>query len=308
MTPEQLAAEQRAFLILAEKQSAVLLSAEFDALRREISDYLTANLPTEISLAKIEERNFLARFLEEISQFCDVLSIPLAAVALRAQKRVVNFTADSLKRYLPEIKTSIFDADREAIQKLINRTNTGESLEKAFSRLASPVAARAKQELIEGFSLGESSAQIAKRLNNATDFGASRAMTIARTETNEAYRAASREFYRAAEIRQYVWMSALDVRTCWICWHLHGRKFKTKQKVTSHPNCRCTLVPVSKNNKDVETGIERFLRLETGYQKQILGEKRFDLYSRGAEEELESFVGVKTSDSRGWQHFIKPLA
>ena len=68
MTPEQLAAEQRTFLIRTEKQSAILLAAEFDALKREISDYLIATLPGEITLATIEERNFLVRFLDKLTE------------------------------------------------------------------------------------------------------------------------------------------------------------------------------------------------------------------------------------------------
>lgn len=306
MTPEQLSVEQRTVLIDAEKHSAILLAAEFEALKKEISDYLLSTLPGEISLTKIEETNFLAGFLNKLSAEIYLLSFPLSLYIARAQLRVVNFAADSLKRFLPSFKTSIFDPDKEAIQKLINRTQRGDSLQKAFSRLAEPVVLRAKQELIEGFSLGESAPQISRRINDVSEIGLARAMTISRTETNEAYRAASREFYDDASIKQYIWLSTLDVRTCFICWLLHGRKFNSKFKVTAHPNCRCVVCPVTKNTQEVETGSSRFEKLETSYQRQILGEKRFELYRNGVQ--FHSFVGVKTTDEFGLQHFIRPLS
>ena len=305
MTPEQLSAEQRAFLIRSEKQSAILLAAEFDALRREISDYLISNLPGEITLTKIEERNFLVRFLDKLTEEIDILSSPLAAAVARAQKRVINFAADSLKRFLPEIRASIFETDKEAIRQLINRTQRGESLQKAFLRLSEPVALRAKKELIEGFSFGEPVQEIARRINNVSDVGLTRAMTLARTETNEAYRAASRDFYRDADIKKYVWMSVLDVRTCCRCWFLHGKVFRTNKKISAHPNCRCTLVGKLSNTKIV-SGAERFAALNDGYQKQIIGSKRWEMYKQGVS--FDSFFGLRQVEHFGEQVFIKPLA
>jgi|GEM_PF-3323574 len=305
MTPEQLAAEQRAFLIRTEKQSAILLAAEFDALKREISDYLTATLPGEITLAKIEERNFLARFLDKLTEEIDILSSPLAVAVARAQKRVINFAADSLKRFLPEIRASIFETDKEAIRQLINRTQRGESLLKAFSRLSEPIALRTKQELIEGFREGETAANIAARINDVSDVGLTRAMTLARTETNEAYRAASRDFFRDADIKKYVWLSVLDVRTCSRCWFLHGKVFKTKHKVTSHPNCRCTLIP-KQSNIEIVSGAERFAILNEGYQRQIIGSRRLEMYKQGVK--FDSFFDSRQTEHYGEQIFIKPLA
>jgi len=63
---------------------------------------------------------------------------------------------------------------------------------------------------------------------------------------------------------------------------------------------------VTKNTSIVETGIKRFEKLETGYQKQILGEKRFQMYADGFD--LNNFVGSSQSDEFGLQHFIKPLS
>jgi hypothetical protein len=101
-------------------------------------------------------------------------------------------------------------------------------------------------------------------------------------------------------------MAVLDARTCPICWSLHGRIFASDKKVFSHPNCRCTLIPVIKGMKPVETGAEKFAKLQPGFQKQILGPARYELYKSGTE--LNSFIGSAADKEFGEKHFIKPLS
>ena len=120
-----------------------------------------------------------------------------------------------------------------------------------------------------------------------------------------AYRRASVEFYDNAGIVEYRFMSVLDVRTCPICWSLHGRKFKLKVKPNIHVNCRCAIVPVIIGEK-IETGIEKFNKLEPGYQKQILGNKRFELFQNG--NPLKSFIRADKSKEYGTIYKIRNLS
>ena len=306
MTPEQISKLQRDYLILTEKQSAYQLASEFDDLRREITDFLLADLSGQNKLETLYEKKLLGTVLDRLSSFFDNLSGSASSIVERAQKRVINFAANSLKKFLPELSSSIFEPDKPAIRVLIGRTQTGEPLKKLFASMKPAIAEKTKETLIEGFSLGESNQQIARRINNVSGLGYSRALTISRTETNESYRAASRIYIRDAGIQEYVWMAVLDVRTCVICWHLHGQKFTSSKKVFSHPNCRCCLIGVTKNMKPVKTGAELFNNLETGFQKQILGAKRFELFE-AKKFGLNDFVGSKETGEYGKSHFIKSL-
>jgi SPP1 gp7 family putative phage head morphogenesis protein len=297
MTPQQLSELFREFLIRAEKRSAFLLLSEFDKLRDEISQFLIEN---GVQMKDLDE------ILSHIEDAIARRTIRLAQSVTNAQRYVVKAAAKTIGAYLNTPKGSIFEPDLEATQKLIGRTQNNSTLARFFNRLKEPIREAAKEQLIEGFSKGESAGQIAKRMNDVADVGKARALTIARTETNEAYRAASREFLRQADIKKYVWMAVLDARTCVICWSLHGRLFDSDKKVFSHPNCRCTLIPVTKGMKPVETGTEKFAKLQPGFQKQILGQKRFDLYTSGSE--LSSFVGSKEDAEFGRRHFIRPLS
>ncbi|MBX3288441.1 MAG: minor capsid protein [Acidobacteria bacterium] len=290
---EKLAKKLRDFLVRAEKGTALLLNYEFDELQKEIADHIEAN-PADIE--------YLEEILNEIEKLLARRTVRFAAAVENAQKRVVRSTADTLKA---ELHTSVFKPDKPAIKKLIGRTQTGTSLTKFFKRLEPAVREAAKDALIEGFSLGESSDKIARRLNDVTDIGKFHAMTIARTETNEAFRAASRDFYNDAGIKRYVWMSARDPRTCLICWRLHGTIWPTAQKVSAHPRCRCTVIPLLDGQPAPETGEELFAKLEPGYQKQILGPARFELYKAGYR--LSDFVGSEDSEEFGTRHFIRNL-
>ena len=303
MRPQELAKLQRDFLIQTEKQSAILLDAEFEQLKREIAADLMRNLSPQTRTAV---ENFLSEVLRLLSEKYDNMAARSAKIVGRAQSRVINFASRSLQEFLPQVKTSIFSPDREAIRGLVGRTQTDKSLTSFFQRFKPVVAERAKQTLIEAFSAGESDQEIARRLGSVTDTEKFMFLTVSRTETNEAYRAASREFYDAADIRQYVWLAVLDARTCLICWFLHGRKFNSKKKIFSHVNCRCSIVPVIKGQKTIKTGIEHFIELEKGYKKQILGNSRLELFEKGMP--FESFVGIKESEEFGKSYFIKPLA
>lgn len=291
MTLQEFAKIQRDYLIRVEKQSALSLIIEFENLRENISDYLTTNL-NSAAISTIDERTFLEKTLEEINAKIELIRNPFTRIISHGQERVISFASNSLRKFL-DLKTSIFSPDREAVKKLIGRTqDENSSLAKSFSKLKSDVAEKAKLELIEGFEKGESHTSIAARLNKATDLGRWRSLTISRTETNEAYRAASREFYDEGNIKKYIWMAVLDPRTCLICWHLHGRIFKSKIKVFSHPNCRCVLIPYQ--GQKVKTGAEIFANLETGVQKDILGPARFELFKDGTK--LKDFVRNVTND------------
>lgn len=307
MTPQEYAKLQRDYLISTDKESALKMIAEFESLKQDISDYLISNAPREINAETLKEKNFLERILDAVEEKVDNLSSQASSIVARAQSKVVGFARNAFKKFLkeekPEIETSIFEKDKEAIQKLIGRTQTGTTLDKSFQRLKAPIAEKAKAELIEGFTQGESHVQIAKRLTDAAELPRWQAMTIARTETNESYRAATREFYESAEIEKYIWMSVLDPRTCLICWYLHGKIFDSSKKVFSHPNCRCVLVPFT--GQKVKTGEEIFKTLEPGFQKQILGSSRFELYEKNSK--LADFVGTEETEEFGKKHFIKSV-
>jgi SPP1 gp7 family putative phage head morphogenesis protein len=294
MTPEQLAKLLRDFLIRAEKRSALLLLSHFDRIKAELAAYL---IDRGVHPGSIDD------ILNELERQIATRTIRFESIVTDRQDLVIRQVARTLNAYL---KASIFDPDRDAIAKLAGRASDGGSLTRIFDRMKEPVRAAAKEALLNGMAEGLGARQIATKLNKAADLGYGRALTIARTETNEAVRAASREFYSDGGIKRYVWMAVLDARTCMICWRLHGKIFNSRKKVFSHPNCRCVLVPLIDGRQRVETGVERFKELEPGYQKQILGPTRYELFKSGAG--FQDFVGSKNTREFGQKYSIRPLS
>lgn len=305
MTPKEFAKLQRNYLIRTEKQSAVLIASEFEAVKRDLQKFLIENARREATIKNLYADSFLERLLLFIDNQLDFLSIPFSRIVSRGQKLVINFTSKILADYL-SLDASIFSPDKEAIRILIGRTQTGETLQKYFLRMKPEIAEKAKQTLIEGFALGESNSQIAKRITDVSDVSRYKAMRISRTETNEAYRTATREFYEGADVKKYVWQSVRDSRTCLICWTLHNRVFKTSKKVFSHPNCRCVLLPFFDGDEKIGSN-DDFLKLETGFQRQILGPKRFELFQSG-KFKIEDFVKSQNSKEFGEKFSIKNLS
>ncbi len=305
MTSKQLALRLRSFLIRAEKGTALLLNYEFDQLQKEILEYLRSITPADAA-AKIEVDELVIR----IEKMLKRRTVSFSKATGNAQKRVITAGAKTITAYLntlspgPDGTTSIFSPDNEALKKLLGRGQNGRPLSVYFEKLEPLFAGAARNQLAEGFIAGESADEIARRINDVTNIGKTRALTIARTETNEAFRAATREMYTESGRTKYVWMAVLDTRTCLTCWSLHGKIFNSSVKVFSHPRCRCVLLPFT--GEAIATGEERFEKLEPGFQKQILGPGRYDLLSSGSVKFSDLTSWRKTDEGR--DYFIRNLA
>lgn len=294
MSPERLAKLVREFLVRAEKKSALLLIDEFEAMREDLESFLLEN---RISLDNLDE------FVNEVERQISERTVRFATIVTDAQRHVVRETARALNL---QLNTSIFKPDGPAIRKLIGRTSDGGSLSKIFDGMKDATLESARSTLLESFAAGDGARQTASKLNQVTDLGYSRSLTISRTETVQAYRSASRDYFADADIKKYVWMSVLDHRVCPICWSLHGTLWESQVKVYGHPCCRCVLVPVTKGMKLPETGVDRFARLAPGFQKQILGPTRFELFKQG-KAGLSDLIGSAETKEYGVKHFIRPL-
>lgn len=136
---------------------------------------------------------------------------------------------------------------RDALQFLYTRSYD------ALQGWTAALARQTREILFDGVQLGQQSRVIARRLQERIDVSASRARTIAQTETNQAYsRASIAEIDRAAEETgediKTRWITARDSRVRHSHAELHGVVMPTERaqlvKVTDGINCRCALVPV----------------------------------------------------------------
>ena len=146
----------------------------------------------------------------------------------------------------------------------------------------------------EGVALGKSPRATARAVTNVSGMALSRSLAISRTETNRAYREASRLQYAANPnlVKGYQRNSAKDNDVCIACLVLDGEVYENDEPLDAHVNCRCAIVPVTLTYEDLgldvpmppepENGKEWFSKQGEKEQSQIMGAKRFEAWKSGS--------------------------
>lgn len=303
----------RAQLLELERRRQLAVVSEFEKIKGRLASDL-ADLLERIEKERLIDGNASpgsliqkARLNEMLDAVTDEIrksSQKLAGLTTTAQNRAVDIAKDQAGQY-PDLKADLNFFDSDAAREAIGIAGDGEALAVHFAKLVRPARQAMFDALFYGIATGKPNVQIAREVQDAIGGTRAQAMTIVRTETNRAYREATRKFYDDVEaVKGWRWVAALDLTTCPICWALHGRIFKTKTKFGTHPNCRCTLVPVFDDDPPVESGPKIFARLTEAQQRTILGPGRLELYKQGAE--LSDFVENRKS-AFGIGRAIKPL-
>lgn len=157
-----------------------------------------------------------------------------------------------------------------------------------------------RRELIRGVAAGsnprQTAARIVARTERGFNGGLARALTIARTETLDAHRAAAALSQAAHSdvLAGWVWLASLNGRVCPACLSEHGTHHPLDEAgPLGHQNCRCSRMPVTKTWNDLGyPGIDEppsllpdaktwFDGLPETEQRGILGPSRLTAYQAG---------------------------
>lgn len=180
----------------------------------------------------------------------------------------------------------------------------------------------ARDHVTIGVAQGLNPLQVARRMSRTYEtLAPSRAATIARTEMIRANREAQRQTFQAnlSIVRGWQRVSAGDVNVCPVCWALHGQPNAVANVVPSHPNCRCTIVPITPTYAELAgldpdafdevpelpTRDEQFAMLTEEQRRQVLGPARYRLWETGTS--LSDFGKVVPNDLWGPQAVVVPL-
>lgn len=156
-----------------------------------------------------------------------------------------------------------------------------------------------RRELIRGVAAGSNpkvtAGRIVQRAEHGFNGGLTRAMTIARTETVDAHRAAAQlgQSQHADVLQGWQWLARLDTRTCPSCWAQHGSVHELdEQGPNDHQQGRCARLPITKPWTDLGLDIieppsllrdsrEVFAGLTPAQQLEVLGPGRYAAYVAG---------------------------
>ena len=137
--------------------------------------------------------------------------------------------------------------------------------------------------LTVGLSTGQGSAWIAQQMMEAVTIPEKRALLIARTEVNRAYRAANLETMRESRaVRGYRRM-CYPPTACFACLMMDGEYYDKTEDFSDHPNGKCSAVPVTRhfdpiNEPGWERGQDWFEKQDPETQRKIMGPGRYDLW------------------------------
>jgi SPP1 gp7 family putative phage head morphogenesis protein len=111
------------------------------------------------------------------------------------------------------------------------------------------------------------------------------AVRMARTAQIWTYRAAAQANYQANDdvVTGWQWNCSEDELVCPACLSLHGQVFDTDEMQDGHFNCRCFMTPVVLGQPLISenAGQEYFDNLSEAEQRDIMGDKAFELYQDG---------------------------
>lgn len=203
-----------------------------------------------------------------------------------------------------------------ALNAIVRRTT--EQVTSLAQPLADETYAIVLRELTRGVAAGDNPRQTAARMvqraEDLHNFGRSRAVTIARTETLDAYREGARvtQFAHADVLAGWAWVAHLGPRTCRSCLAMHGQVFGLDVPGPhDHQQGRCARVPVVREEDGsvdlswLPSAEEHFASLPKAEQVDLLGLKGYDAWVAG---DFPIADWTKTRHTDGWRDSQVPAA
>lgn len=235
------------------------LSVDFEAA---IADLITSETdgmwPSRAQVARAERA---ARALEhaahQLDSLAEIAHVDLDNAVMPAVHAAIDGERALIGAQLPEqIITALavaFDRVPEAaIDAIVLRA--GQRITSALRPLSGDALEAIRLELIRGVILGDNprtaAAAMLARVQGAFNGGLTRALTIARTEILDAYRAGALAQRQQATdvVTGWRWLTDLSTRSCPACLALNGSVHAANEAGPhGHQNCRCTAVPITKS-------------------------------------------------------------
>lgn len=193
-----------------------------------------------------------------------------------------------------EVDTRWSKLPDDELRRLVGNASDGTPLGDLLADIAPRAVRDVSDVLAYGVAAGQNPRVIAREFQRVSGQTLTRSLRIARTETLGAYRQAHLDTYRLNQdvVRGWTWWATVDRRTCASCWAQHGTEHGLAEPLSSHPQCRCTMVPrtaswgelgfqVPDGRPVIASGEELFARLSPVDQLAVLGPAKLEAYQAG---------------------------
>lgn len=304
----QLEADAASRLLTAYGQAWDAISRDLAALTRSIEAARRAGTPLTADWLR-RERRYTALLSQIEAQITGLAARagPLvrqqqtAAIAA-AQRHAEELARAALGPPPPGVVVAWDRVPVEALQALIGNLGDGQPLGTLLARFGPEARVAADRALTTALIRGQGPRVAARALQQAVEgMGRNRALSVARTETLRAYRAASIANYAQNDVViGWRWLAAHGKRTCLACLGRDGQVFEKSKPFPAHTNCRCTTTPVCRSWESLgypgipepaqpETGADWFARQSEATQRAMLPVGAWGPFQRG-EIALSDFI------------------
>lgn len=200
---------------------------------------------TEVTAAELDGLAVLTTATVTAAALAAITATADGEPAVMASQLPAAYRQDAQQRFTARILPSALDVIRARVrQAIVAQTRP----------LSADASAAVRRELVRGVRVGANPRESARRMvaavQGAFEGGLTRASNIARTETLDSYRVASRYAHDAnADVLDgWVWLATVTgksaARTCPSCWAMHGRLFPLDQAgPLDHQQGRCARLP-----------------------------------------------------------------
>lgn len=294
---ERSASRFRAELLAGERRAASRLLDAYGQAYQRIRFQL-ASLTAEIAQAREAGQRVSPAWLfqrERLQALQRQTAAEIAAFGQLAEREIVAQQSSAVLQGQASAQALIVQAQpgvlvtfsrlpTGAIESLVGVLQGGSPLRELLDALGPEASRAVRDALVQGVALGLGPRDIARMARKALGLTLTRALTIARTETLRAYRESSRQTYQANRdvVQGWIWHAALGTRTCAFCWSMHGTLHRLDEPMSTHPNCRCAMVPaVIGSTAGVTEGAVLFDRLQPAQQQRVLGPAKYRAYVAG---------------------------
>ncbi len=183
-------------------------------------------------------------------------------------------------------------------------TADGSPLERLLAKSYDLTREKLEQTLVTGLAVGQGSGYIARQLMDAFEMPEQRAVLIARTEVNRAYRLANWETMKSSKAVKGYRRMCYPPTACFACLVLDGEFYPLNSAPCDHPNGKCSFVPVTEHYDPIDAknwkrGQDWLMEQDEETQRRIMGAGRFELWKNGEITDLRKFALVRENETWG---------
>lgn len=286
----------------------------------EIKNYLKARFNSNAYKARITR-------LEALKNSIYIRSKQIADTELtESNLGYINTIKDAYYKNIYDIQKGIgigFDFASMPVSKIdeiLSNKWSGENYSQRIWGNTDVLAGKLEETITSGLMSGKSMAKIAKELVDMTNYGKMAAERLVRTETTYVANMAELQSYKECDIKKYVFVATLDMRTSQICREHDGKIYEVSKGVSGenlpplHPWCRSTTIAymgaewfkgIQRRARDPQTGktyVIQNMNYNEWYQKYVV-----DKYGDQKAESFEKIIKNKASDKKQFAEYKKIL-